>query len=291
MHNFLLRYWKRTGNEEALDMVATTLIAMEKGGMNDQLGGGFHRYSVDEYWFVPHFEKMLYDQAQLVISYLEAFQITGNEAMERAARRTLDYVLRDMTSPEGAFWSAEDADSAPDPAKPHEKAKASSTSGRGAEVVELLGEEHARWFAFRYGMERAGNVRNDPHHEFTGLNILFQAHTHRRNRASFRPRTGRDRAVRCRAAENALFAARASASAAASRRQDSDLLERPDDLRIRKSRGRSSNEPLYADAARRAADFLLTTLRRADGTCCAVTAMAMPQSTGCSTTTPSLHRA
>ena len=73
VHNFLLRYWKRTGHDEARDMVVETLLAMEKGGMHDQLGGGFHRYSVDEYWFVPHFEKMLYDQAQLVISYLEAF--------------------------------------------------------------------------------------------------------------------------------------------------------------------------------------------------------------------------
>jgi uncharacterized protein YyaL (SSP411 family) len=117
---FLLRYWKRTGNEEALDMTATTLIAMAQGGMNDQLGGGFHRYSVDSYWFVPHFEKMLYDQAQLAISYLEVFQITRNPAFEAAARRTLDYVLRDMTAPEGAFWSAEDADSAADPAKPNE---------------------------------------------------------------------------------------------------------------------------------------------------------------------------
>src|SRR5205085_5211452 len=121
VHNFLLRFWKRTGNQEALDMVAETLIAMEKGGMNDQLGGGFHRYSVDEYWFVPHFEKMLYDQAQLVISYLEAFQITGEPTLARAARRTLDYVMRDMTAPEGGFYSAEDADSATDPARPSEK--------------------------------------------------------------------------------------------------------------------------------------------------------------------------
>src|SRR5215472_12658884 len=98
VHNFLLRYWKRTGNAEALDMVAATLTAMDRGGMNDQLGGGFHRYSVDAHWFVPHFEKMLYDQAQLAISYLEAFQITGEASFERSARRTLDYVMRDMTA-------------------------------------------------------------------------------------------------------------------------------------------------------------------------------------------------
>ena len=81
VYNFLLRYYARTKNEEALDMVLLTLREMAKGGMNDQLGGGFHRYSVDERWFVPHFEKMLYDQAQLAISYLEAFQITGDAVL------------------------------------------------------------------------------------------------------------------------------------------------------------------------------------------------------------------
>ncbi len=104
-------------------MVLQTLREMAKGGMNDQLGGGFHRYSVDEHWFVPHFEKMLYDQAQLVISYLEAFQITGEKQYAETARRMLDYVLRDMTDPGGGFYSAEDADSAIDPAHPHEKSE------------------------------------------------------------------------------------------------------------------------------------------------------------------------
>ena len=97
--------------EEALDMVLLTLREMAKGGMHDQLGGGFHRYSVDERWFVPHFEKMLYDQAQLAISYLEAFQITGDPQYAETARGIFDYVLRDMTDSEGGFYSAEDADS------------------------------------------------------------------------------------------------------------------------------------------------------------------------------------
>ncbi|MDQ2901825.1 MAG: thioredoxin domain-containing protein, partial [Acidobacteriota bacterium] len=120
-HNFLLRYYARTKNREALDMVLETLRAMAKGGMNDQLGGGFHRYSVDERWFVPHFEKMLYDQAQLAISYLEAFQITRDPIFAVEARRIFDYVMRDMTDADGGFYSAEDADSAIDPADPHEK--------------------------------------------------------------------------------------------------------------------------------------------------------------------------
>ncbi len=108
---FLLRYHARTGNAEALDMVLLTLREMAKGGMHDHLGGGFHRYSVDERWFVPHFEKMLYDQAQLAVAYLEAFQITGDRAYADVARSIFDYVLRDMTAPEGGFYSAEDADS------------------------------------------------------------------------------------------------------------------------------------------------------------------------------------
>ena len=176
VHNFLLRYWKRTGNDEALQMVVETLLAMEKGGMHDQLGGGFHRYSVDEYWFVPHFEKMLYDQAQLVVSYLEAFQITGEAALAQAARRTLDYVTRDMTAPGGGFYSAEDADSAKSDEKPNDKSEGFFYIWAWDEVERLLGAERTEWFAFRYGMEKNGNVQNDPHGEFTGLNILYQAH-------------------------------------------------------------------------------------------------------------------
>jgi hypothetical protein len=119
--SFLLREHVRTGNQEALDMVLQTLRAMADGGIHDRLGGGFHRYSLDEQWRVPHFEKMLYDQAQLAVSYLEAFQITGDEFFAGVARGTLEYVLRDMTDSEGGFYSAEDADSAVDPAQPDVK--------------------------------------------------------------------------------------------------------------------------------------------------------------------------
>src|SRR5436190_12639917 len=95
-YNFLFRYFKRTENQEASDMVLFTLREMAKGGMNDQLGGGFHRYSVDDRWFVPHFEKMLYDQGQLAVSYMEAYQITGDAQYANVARTIFDYVLRDM---------------------------------------------------------------------------------------------------------------------------------------------------------------------------------------------------
>jgi uncharacterized protein YyaL (SSP411 family) len=165
--NFLLRYYARTHRQEALDMTLQTLRAMAHGGMHDQLGGGFHRYSVDERWFVPHFEKMLYDQAQLAVSYLEAFQITHDAFYSGIARSTLDYVLRDMTHSGGGFYSAEDADSVIDPAHPHEK-------GEGAFYVWTAPELQAfPAVAHYYGVEKDGNVHEDPHGEFTGKNILY----------------------------------------------------------------------------------------------------------------------
>src|SRR5579864_6888511 len=175
--NFLLRYHARFGRAEALDMTLHTLRAMAQGGMHDQLGGGFHRYSVDARWFVPHFEKMLYDQAQLAISYLEAFQITHEPFYADIARSTLDYVLRDMTDPEGGFYSAEDADSVIDPAKPKEKGEGAFYIWTQSEIESIAGEPAAKWFCYRYGVEPSGNVRNDPQGEFTGRNILFEAHT------------------------------------------------------------------------------------------------------------------
>lgn len=172
---FLTRYAKRTGNDEALEMTFETLRHMAKGGMNDQLGGGFHRYSVDARWFVPHFEKMLYDQAQLAVSYLEAYQISGDPEFAAIAQQTLDYVLRDMTHPEGGFYSAEDADSVIDPADPKQKGEGAFYIWSFAELEQLLGAERAEWFAALYGCGRDGNVAEDPHDEFRGKNILYQA--------------------------------------------------------------------------------------------------------------------
>jgi uncharacterized protein YyaL (SSP411 family) len=144
--NFLLRYYARTGNREALDMVLATLREMAKGGMYDQLGGGFHRYSVDARWFVSHFEKMLYDQAQLAVSYLEAFQITGENSYAETARGILNYVLRDMLDTDGGFYSAEDADSVIDAAHPEIKGEGAFYIWSQAEIEAIAGQPAAKWF-------------------------------------------------------------------------------------------------------------------------------------------------
>ncbi|MEQ1948219.1 MAG: thioredoxin domain-containing protein [Bryobacteraceae bacterium] len=177
VHNFLVRHHAANPKSDALEMVQATLEAMVKGGMNDQIGGGFHRYSVDARWFVPHFEKMLYDQAQLAVSYLETFQITRDGQYAEAARDILDYVLRDMTDPAGGFYSAEDADSAGDAEKPKEKGEGAFYIWSYEELHEAVGEKDAEIFGYRFGVARSGNVEEDPHGEFRGRNILFQART------------------------------------------------------------------------------------------------------------------
>ncbi len=188
VHNFLVRYYADTGNNEALEMVLLTLREMAKGGMNDHLGGGFHRYSVDDRWFVPHFEKMLYDQAQLAISYLEAFQITRDGQYASAARDIFAYVQRDLTHADGGFFSAEDADSAVDPERPREKSEGAFYLWTRQEIEALLAPQDAKIFSYRFGVEPDGNVAEDPHGEFRGRNILYQAHTIEETALQFRLR-------------------------------------------------------------------------------------------------------
>jgi uncharacterized protein len=174
--NLLLRYYWRTRDENSLAMDLHTLRRMAAGGIYDQLGGGFHRYSVDQQWRVPHFEKMLYDQSQLAISYLEAHQLTGDPLLAGIARATLDYVLRDLTGPHGAFYSAEDADS-PRPENPAEHSEGAFYLWTAAEIGSLLGPEEAAIFNYRFGVAENGNALTDPHGEFTGRNILYAAHS------------------------------------------------------------------------------------------------------------------
>ncbi len=176
IHNFLLRYYARAGNVEAADLVFATLNQMGRGGIRDHLGGGFHRYAVDARWRLPHFEKMLYDQAQIAVSYLEAYQISNDAFYIQAARETLDYVLRDMTHPEGGFYSAEDADSAADPARPNEKTEGAYYLWTWREIEGALQPPVRDWFAFQYGVEPAGNLEGRLEPEFTERNHLFLAH-------------------------------------------------------------------------------------------------------------------
>jgi uncharacterized protein YyaL (SSP411 family) len=174
--NFMLRYHARTGTQDALDMSLFTLRKMAEGGMHDHLGGGFHRYSVDDRWHVPHFEKMLYDQAQLACSYLEAYQITGEALYAGIARDILDYVRRDLTGKHGQFYSAEDADS-PLPDNPAEHAEGAFYVWEHKEVIEAVGKDTADVLNYYYGVERGGNVREDPHGEFPKKNVLIVSHT------------------------------------------------------------------------------------------------------------------
>ncbi|MBV8815597.1 MAG: thioredoxin domain-containing protein [Verrucomicrobia bacterium] len=172
--NFLFRYWARTRNQRALEIALFSLRKMAEGGMYDQLGGGFHRYSVDEHWHVPHFEKMLYDQAQLVVAYLDAFQISGESRFAGVARETLEYIRRDLTSSEGGFFSAEDADSLPAADADHKREGAFYVWTQ-AEINGHLTPDESLVFRRTYGVEEAGNVRSgsDPHGELTGQNVLY----------------------------------------------------------------------------------------------------------------------
>ncbi|HEV2882236.1 MAG TPA: thioredoxin domain-containing protein, partial [Pyrinomonadaceae bacterium] len=147
--DFLLRTYKRTGDEEALRMATHTCRRMAQGGMYDQLGGGFHRYSVDAEWLVPHFEKMLYDNALLSRLYLHAYQVTGDEFFRRIAEETFDYVVREMTDEGGAFYSTQDADS--------EGVEGKFFVWTIEEIDELLGAEDGRLVAAYYGATAEGN--------------------------------------------------------------------------------------------------------------------------------------
>ncbi len=171
---FLGEAWSLTGNLEARRMMLDTLHAMALGGLHDHVGGGFHRYSVDAEWRVPHFEKMLYDQAQLTTALLDAYQMSGEAFYAAVAENTLAYVVRDLSSPEGACYSAEDADSAV-PGE-HEKREGAFYVWTAAEIDRLTGAD-ASLVRRHFGVEDSGNALADPQGEFTGQNILYVAQT------------------------------------------------------------------------------------------------------------------
>ncbi len=245
---FLLRWYRRTSDETALTMVERTLVEMRKGGMFDHIGYGFSRYSVDERWLVPHFEKMLYDQALLVMAYLEACQATGKSQYGDAAREILSYVLRDMTAPAGGFYSAEDADS--------EGREGWFYVWTPDEVSQILGPELGELFCRFFDISPAGNFEHGRSiaHISTPLPMFAEQH-------------GMDVETLRRQLEDArrrLYAAREQRIHPL---KDDKVLTSWNGLMIASlAKGyQVLGEPAYADAARRAADFILDTLRDSSG--------------------------
>ena len=249
-HNlsFLLRWWKRSGEEKALVMVEKTLDAMWRGGMYDHVGFGFHRYSTDSRWLVPHFEKMLYDQAMLAIAYIEAYQAAGKARYAEVTQQIFTYILRDMTSPEGGFYSSENADSEGEEGKFYVWTQ--------EEITAILGEQQGDLFGRFYGVTKGGNFEG-------GKNIL---HTGK----SPEEFSG-DKGMQPQELEKRLEQSRKKLFAARQQRvhpsKDDKILTDWNGLMIAAlARGSQVlNRPAYADAARRAADFCLRQLRRPDG--------------------------
>lgn len=165
-HNllFLLRYWKRTGNQEALNMVETTLQAMRQGGVFDHLGFGFHRYSTDKYWLLPHFEKMLYDQALMILALTETYLVTQDEYYKNIIEETVSYILSQMTSENGGFFSAEDADSEGEEGKFYLWTE--------EEIQQILTPEEAKLAKQVFGISKEGNFKHEATGQKTGANIL-----------------------------------------------------------------------------------------------------------------------
>jgi uncharacterized protein YyaL (SSP411 family) len=243
----LLRAWKRFGDDDALHMARLTLDRMALGGMYDHLGGGFHRYSTDAEWLVPHFEKMLYDNALLCAAYLDAYQATGATFYRAVVEETLAYVLREMTSPEGPFYSTQDADS--------EGVEGKFYVWSADEIEAILGKDSARLFNDVYGVSAAGN--------WEGHNILNRTR-------SFAQDAGLLRIPEAELCQK-LADARAKLLTARSQRvwpaRDEKILTAWNGLMIAAfaQAAQVLDHPAYAEAAARAADYLLTRMRAADG--------------------------
>jgi len=251
---FLLRHGERTGEREAIRMAEKTLRAMRRGGIFDQLGYGFHRYSTDRQWLVPHFEKMLYDQALCVLAATEAFRAGGNGEHARTAREVLEYVLRDLHAPEGGFYAAEDADS-------------EGEEGRfylwgTDEIGRLLDPEEARFTAEIFGLAERGNFTDPVTGKRTGLNILHLADSE--EAAAGQGVTGEERRRRLEEVRLRLLAARAGRVRP---RRDEKILTDWNGLMIA-ALARAAcvlNEPRYLVAARAAADFVRMRMQTPDG--------------------------
>jgi uncharacterized protein len=252
---FLLRYYRRTGEKNALAMVEKTLRQMRFGGMFDQIGFGFHRYSTDSQWLVPHFEKMLYDQALLSLAYIEAFQVTGALKYKVTAKETIEYVLRDLTSPQGGFYSSEDADSEGEEGKFYLWTK--------QEIRETVHSEDVDLATQLFGVEAQGNYYDPASRGRNGLNIL---HLHRplEEIALESVLTIDELIVRLGRIRNALFEARKQRIAPA---KDDKILTDWNGLMIAAvaKASQAFNDQQYLSSAEKAADFILKDLTDEDG--------------------------
>jgi uncharacterized protein YyaL (SSP411 family) len=251
---FLHRVFARTRDPDTAVMSLATLHRMSRGGMYDHLGGGFHRYSVDQLWHVPHFEKMLYDQAQLVDSLVEGWQLTGRSEFRDVARETCDYVLRDLRAPEGAFYAAEDADS---PGADGERREGAFYVWSREEIEEVVGAAGAELFCRAYAIAAGGNA-DDPHGELTGKNILHAVV----NAESLAKEVGRpvgEVAAVLAAGRGALFERRKTRPRP---HRDEKILAGWNGLMIGAlaRAGAVFGEPRYVAAAEEAAEFLRRTL-------------------------------
>jgi len=261
--SLLLRYHHRTKDKAALYMVEKTLEEMAKGGIYDHLGGGFHRYSTDEKWLLPHFEKMLYDQAINGKAYLEAYQVTQNENYARTARETLDYVLRDMTSTEGGFYSAEDADSPLTHEDPDTRVEGTFYVFEETEIEKLLGKKNAEIINFAFGVRKDGNAGTGAHGELKKKNVLSLAQPVEAIAKKFK-KTEIEIDKILAQSKKTLFEARAKRPRP---HLDDKIMTDWNGLMISTFAfaGRVLQEPRYTKAAQKAADFILTTLREKDG--------------------------
>ena len=252
---FLLRYWQSTNDEKALRMVVKTLQSMQNGGIYDHIGFGFHRYSTDSHWLVPHFEKMLYDQAMLAMAYIESYQATGIKEFEETAKEIFTYVMRDMTDEKGGFYSAEDADS--------EGVEGKFYVWTEEEVRHILKGDEADLIINVYSIDKNGNFRDEATGENTGANILHLDKS--LTEVAFKNKESVDGLKeRVEASRQKLFAVR---NKRVHPHKDDKILTDWNGLMIAAlAKGAQAfDEPKYAEAAKRAADFILTGMRREDG--------------------------
>ncbi len=252
---FLLRHWSRTGDSKSLLMVEKTLHEMSRGGMYDHVGFGFHRYSTDEQWLLPHFEKMLYSQALLSMAYAETFQATGKKEYARTAKNIFTYVLRDMTSPEGVFYSAEDADSEGEEGKFYLWTK--------DEIEKVLNKDEAELVIKVFNIEKEGNYIDQLKREKTGDNIFHLQNSLEKISAE-KGVSLKEIKLRLEKARQKLFSIREKRIHPY--KDDKTLTDWNGLMIAALAKGAQAfDEPAYTKAAKKATDFILNKMRTPGG--------------------------